>query len=101
MDFEAYETFLENLSSVMRGIDYLINEAVSHQGDHLVWSPIQPDFVAAGELESIKIKIGNVHRNSILPFVLQYLDEDNYVVELTYLIDKHDEKPSFYLSIGH
>lgn len=101
MDFEAYETFLENLSSVMRGIDYLINEAVSHQGDHLVWSPIQPDFVAAGELESIKIKIGNAHRNSILPFVLQHINEDNYVVELACSADDDDKQPSFSLFIGY
>ena len=101
MDFEAYETFLENLSSVARGVDSLINEAISHPGHPFVWSPIQPDFVAAGELESIKIKIGNAHRNSILPFILQYIDEDNYIIELTYLIDECDKKPSFYLSIGH
>ena len=101
MDFEAYETFLENLSSIMRGIDNLICEAMSHKNLPLVWSPLQPDFVAVGKLESIKIELGNARHNSILPFVLQYLDEDNYVVELTYLIDKHDKKPSFYLSIGH
>ena len=100
MDFDTYETFLENLSSVMRGVDYLINEAVSHQGRSLVWSPIHPDYVEIGKIINIKIKIGNAHRNSILPFILQYIDEDNYVVELTYSAYEDGKKPSFYLSVG-
>lgn len=101
MDFDTYETFLENLFSVMNGINRLINEAVSHQGRSLVWSPIHPDYVEIGKIINIKIKIGNAHRNSILPLILQYIDEDNYVVELTYFIEECDKKPSFYLSIGH
>lgn len=103
MDFLAYETFLENLTSSVRGINNLIYEAVSHKNLPFVWSPLQPDFVAIGELESVKVELGNASRNSILPFILQYIDEDNYVVELTYLVDNEHKgtKPCFYLSIGY
>lgn len=101
MDFDTYETFLENLSSVMCGINSLMSKAVSHQGHSFVWSPLQPDFIAVGKLEFIKAKIGSASRNSLLPFVLQYLDEENYVVELIYFADKYDRKPSFYLSVGY
>lgn len=103
MDFTAYETFLENLNSSVRGINSLIREAMSHKNLPLVWSPLQPDFVAVGKLKSVKVELGNASRNSIIPFILQYIDENNYVVELTYLIDNEhkDTKPRFYLSIGH
>lgn len=101
MDFKEYETFLENLSSVMSGLDYLINEAVSHEGHSLVWSPIQPNVVSVGELESIRANIENIDRDFILPFVLRHIDEDNYVVELTYAVDEYYKEPSFYLSVGY
>ena len=103
MDFTTYETFLENLNSSVRGINNLIYEAVSHKNLPLVWSPLQPDFIAVGKLKSVKVGIGGVHRNAILPFILQYIDEYNYVVELTYLVDNEhkDTKPRFYLSIGY
>ena len=103
MDFEAYETFLENLSSITRGINNLICEAMSHKNLPLVWSPLQPDFVAVGKLESVKVARGSANCNSILPFILQCIDEDNFVVELTYFVDDEYEgkNPSFYLSIGY
>ena len=103
MDFTAYETFLENLNSSVRGINNLIREAMSNKNLPLVWSPLRPDLVVMGELESVKVELGNASRSSIIPFILQYIDEDNYVVKLTYLVDNEhkDTKPRFYLSIGY
>lgn len=103
MDFTTYETFLENLTSSVRGINNLIREAMSHKNLPLVWSPLQPDFVAVGKLESVKVARVNANCNSIIPFILQYIDEDNYVVELTYLVDDEHKYnvPCFSLSIGY
>lgn len=103
MDFTAYETFLENLNSITRGINNLIQKAMSHKNLPLVWSPLQPDFVEVGRLESVKVARGSANCNSIISFILQYIDEDNCVVELTYLVDdEHKYKvPCFSLSIGY
>ena len=101
MDFTTYETFLENLNSVMRGINNLIQEAESHVGLPLVWSPIRPDFVAVGKLESSKAELEYTSRDSILPFILKFIDEDNFVVELTCVVDEYDKTPYFFFSIGH
>ena len=103
MDFTVYETFLENLASIVRGIGNLIYEAESHKNLPLVWSPLQPDFVAVGRLKSVKVELEKANRNSILPFILQFIDEDNFVVELTYLVDDEYEgkKPCFHVSVGY
>ena len=53
MDFDTYETFLENLFSVMRGIDCLIQMAGSKSGKRFVWSPVTPDIVKEGALSHV------------------------------------------------
>ena len=45
MDFDTYETFLENLTSVMNGINCLIQKAMGEHGKRFVWSPISPGIV--------------------------------------------------------
>ena len=100
MDFEAYETFLENLSSVMRGIDRLIQKATSKKGKRFVWSPAAPDIVTEGTLSHVGWGFVYTDTKAIPQAILQHINEDNYVVELACSVDEDDKKPSFCLFIG-
>ena len=101
MDFEAYETFLEDLSSVMRGIDCLIQKAGSKSGKRFVWSPIAPDIVKEGVLSHVGWGFAYADIKAIPQAILQHINEDNYVVELACSVDEDDKKPSFYLWVGY
>lgn len=101
MDFDTYETFLENLSSVMRGIDYLIQKAGGKSGKRFVWSPVAPDIFKEGVLSHVGWGFVYTDIKDIPQAILQHIDEDNYVVELAYSVDEDDKKPSFSLFIGH
>lgn len=87
MDFLAYETFLENLNSITRGINNLIQEAGQNAGMPLLWSPLSPDIIKRGGLTHIEWGIGYTNSSPIQQAILKHLDDDNYVVELTYHID--------------
>lgn len=101
MDFGTYETFLENLSSVMRGIDCLIQKAKGKKGKRFIWSPIAPDIVEEDALSHVGL--GSVYTDikDIPQVILRHIDEDNYIVELAYLVNEYDNKPSFYISFGY
>lgn len=101
MDFEAYETFLENLSSVMRGIDCLIQMAGSKSGKRFVWSPVAPDIVEEGVLNHVGWGFVYTDIKAIPQAILQHIDEDNYIVELACFVDEDDKKPSFCLFVGY
>ena len=101
MDFEAYETFLENLSSIMRGIDCLIRMAEGKSGKRFVWSPIAPDVVGEGVLSHVEWGFVYTDTKAIPQAILRHIDEDNYVVELACSIDEDDKKPSFSLYVGY
>ena len=101
MDFEAYETFLENLSSVMRGLDRLIQKAGSKSGKRFVWSPVAPDIVKEGVLSHVGWGFVYTDIKDIPQAILQHINEDNYVVELTCSVDEDDKKPSFSLFVGY
>ena len=100
MDFEAYETFLENLYSVRRGINRLIQKAESKSGKRFVWSPIAPDVVAEGTLDHVGWGFVYTDIKEVPQAILQHINEDNYVVELACSVDEDDKKPSFCLFIG-
>ena len=87
MDFKEYETFLENLSSIMRGIDSLIQEAEENTGMPLLWSPLSPDIIKRGGLTHTEWGIGYTNSSPLQQAILEHLDDDNYIVELTYKID--------------
>lgn len=87
MDFTTYETFLENLNSITRGIANLIQEAEDNTGMPLLWSPLSPDIIKKGALTHTEWCIVYTNSSSIQQAILEHLDEDNYVVELTYRID--------------
>lgn len=99
MDFEAYETFLENLSSIMRGIDCLIQKAESKSGKRFVWSPVAPDVVAEGTLDHVGWGSGYANTKLILPAILKRLDDDNYIVELVCI--KSSGESVYLLSVGY
>ena len=99
MDFKEYETFLENLSSIMSGVSCLIQKATSKSGERFVWSPVAPDIVEEGALSYVGRGLVYTDIKTILRVILEYLDDENFIVELVY-IDIHGE--SYYLlSIGH
>ena len=99
MDFEAYETFLENLSSIMRGIDYLIQKAESKSGKRFVWSPISPDVVAEGTLDYVEWGFTETEAEAIPQVILEYLNSKNFIVDLVCM---NTDSGSYYiLSIGH
>lgn len=87
MDFTAYETFLENLNSITCGITNLIQEAEQNTGMPLLWSPLSPDIIKRGGLTHTEWGIGYTNSSPIQQVILEHLDDDNYVVELTYRID--------------
>ena len=88
MDMVTYESFLENLSVIVRGIANLIQKAEQNVGKPMLWSPLAPDIIKRGSLTYKKW--GGIRYTSPSPIhqaILEYLDDDNYVVELTYNID--------------
>ena len=101
MDFEAYETFLENLFFVMRGIDCLVKMAEGKKGKRFIWSPVAPDIVGEGALNHVGWGFVYTDIKDIPQAILRHIDEDNYTVELAYLVNEGDKKPSFYLSVGY
>ena len=87
MDFTTYETFLENLSVIVRGIANLIQEAEWNAGKPMLWSPLEPDIIKRGSLTHNEWGIRYTNSSPIQQAILEHLDDDNYVVELTYHID--------------
>ena len=99
MDFKEYETFLENLSSVMRGIDRLIQKAESKSGKRFVWSPVAPDVVTEGTLDHVEWGFTETEAEVIPQVILEYLNSENFIVELVCM---NTDSGSYYiLSIGH
>ena len=99
MDFEAYETFLENLSSVMRGINRLIQKAESKSGKRFVWSPIAPDVVAEGTLNCVERGLIYTDSKDISQMILEHLNYENFIIELVYT--NIDNGSYYLLSIGY
>lgn len=98
MDFTAYETFLENLNSITRGTNNLIQEAEQNTGMPLLWSPLSPDIIKRGALTHIEWGLGYTNSSPIQQAILKHLDDNNYVVELTYRIDSFgDDVYSLYI----
>ena len=99
MGFEAYETFLENLTSIMHGIDYLIQKAGSKSGKRFVWSPVAPDVVTEGTLDYVEWGFTETEAEDIPQVILEYLNDKNFIVELVCM---NTDSGSYYLlSIGH
>lgn len=99
MDFDTYETFLENLSSVMRGIDYLIQKAGGKSGKRFVWSPITPDIVVEGALDYVGWGPVYTDIKDIPQVILKCLNNENLIVELAYTNTHNGSR--YLLSIGH
>ena len=99
MDFEAYETFLENLSSVRRGINRLIQKAESRSGKRFVWSPVAPDVVAEGTLNCVERGLIYTDSEDISQVILEHLNYENFIIELVYT--NIDNGSYYLLSIGY
>ena len=100
MDFTAYETFLENLNSITRGVAKLIQKAEQNVGKPMLWSPLGPDIVNRGSLTYNKWSVRYTNSNPLLQAILKHLDDENYVVELTYRVDSFGGD-AYSLYIGH
>lgn len=100
MDMVTYESFLENLSVIARGIANLIQKAEQHAGKPMLWSPLGPDLVKRGSLTHNEWGIRYTNPSPIHQAILEHLDDDNYVVELTYNIDSFGNDV-YSLYIGH
>lgn len=99
MDFTAYETFLENLSSITRGLDRLIQKAGSKSGKRFVWSPVAPDIIEEGTLDYVEWGFTETEAEAIPQVILEYLNSENFIVELVCM---NTDSGSYYiLSIGH
>lgn len=85
MDFEAYEIFLENLSSVMSGIDCLIQKARSKSGKRFVWSPVAPDIIEEGTLDYVEWGFTETDIKAIPQMILDHLNYENFAVELVFM----------------
>lgn len=98
MDMVTYESFLENLSVIVHGIANLIQEAEGNVGKPLLWSPLSPDIIKRGILTHIEWGIVYTNSSPIQQAILEHLDDDNYVVELTYRVDSFgDDAYSLYI----
>lgn len=98
MDFTAYETFLENLNSITRGVAKLIQEAERNAWECMLWSPLSPDIIKRGSLTHIEWGFVYTNSSPIQQAILEHLDDDNYVVELTYRVDSFgDDAYSLYI----
>ena len=84
MDLDTYETFLENLSSVMSGIDCLIQKAKGESGRRFVWSPVSPDIVEKGALNYVEWGLSYTEIKAIPQVILEHLTDENFIVELVY-----------------
>lgn len=100
MDMVTYESFLENLSVIVRGIANLIQEAEQNIGMPLLWSPLSPDIIKRGGLTHIEWGIRYTNPNPIHQAILEHLNDDNYVVELTYSVDSFGND-AYSLYIGY
>ena len=99
MDFKEYETFLENLSSIMSGIDCLIQKAGSKSGKRFIWSPVAPDIIEEGTLNYVEWGFTETEDEAIPQVILEYLNSENFIVELVCM---NTDSGSYYiLSIGH
>lgn len=99
MDFDAYETLLENLSSIVSGIDCLIQKAKGEMGKRFVWSPVAPDIVEEGILSHVEWGFIYTDTETIPQAILEYLNSENFFVELVCM---NTDSGSYYiLSIGH
>lgn len=99
MDLYEYETFLENLSSVMSGINYLIQKANNEYGKRFVWSPIAPDIVVEGALDYVGWGPVYTDIKDIPQVILKCLNNENLIVELAYTNTHNGSR--YLLSIGH
>lgn len=99
MDFDEYETFLENLSSVMRGIDCLIQKATSKRGKRFIWSPAAPDIIEEGTLTHVGWRLVCTYDKAIPQTILEYLNSENFIVELVCM--NTDSGSHYLLSIGY
>lgn len=98
MDFTTYETFLENLNSITHGVAKLIQKAEQNTGMPLLWSPLSPDIIKRGSLTHIEWGMVYTNSSPIQQAILEHLDDDNYVVELTYRVDSFgDDAYSLYI----
>ena len=99
MDFDTYETFLENLTSVMSGINCLIQKAKGKRGKRFVWSPIAPDIAEEGALNYVGWGLACTDIEAIPQVILDHLNYENLTVELVHM---NTYNGSYYLlSFGH
>lgn len=99
MDFDEYETFLENLSSVMRGINRLIQKAKGKKGKRFIWSPVAPDVVEEGALNHVERGLIYTDSEDISQVILKHLNYENFIIELVYT--NIDNGSYYLLSIGY
>ena len=99
MDLNEYETFLENLYFVRRGINCLIQKAKGENGKRFVWSPLAPDTVKKNALNYVERGFIYTDSEDIPQVILKHLNYENFLVELVYT---NTDSGSYYLlSIGH
>lgn len=99
MDMVTYESFLENLSVIVRGINCLIQKVNSNRGKRFVWSPIAPDIVTEGTLDYVGWGSVCTYDKAIPQTILDYLNSENFIVELVCM--NTDSESYYLLSIGH
>ena len=99
MDFDVYETFLENLASIRSGINCLIQKATDERGKRFVWSPIAPDIVEEGALDYVGREFVYTDIKDIPQVILEHLNHENFIIELVYMNTYNGSH--YLLSIGH
>ena len=99
MDFDEYETFLESLASVMRGIGSLIQMAKDERGKRFIWSSVAPDIIKEGALNHVEWGFVYTDIKVIPQVILEHLNYENFIIELVYT--NIDNGSYYLLSIGY
>jgi len=84
MDMQDFSTFLENFNLVLVGISNLVCAANVDPGTPYLWSPLSPDTIEPGTLEAVYNEFFIEGDDSIIPYALSMLSENNPVLCLLY-----------------
>lgn len=84
MDMQDFATFLENFNLILAGISDLVKATQEDRGTPYLWSPLSPDTIVAGRLETVLNEVIIEKNNSIAVYALSMLTENYPVLCLVY-----------------
>ena len=84
MDMQDFATFLENFNLILAGISDLVKATQADRGMPYLWSPLSPDTIASGRLETVLNGVIIEKNDSVAIYALSMLTENYPVLCLVY-----------------